>query len=94
MNNEIKIVRFNFMKEYQGFHLFLYGKLYNLIAILRRQFFIIMTASWKQIYSVLGGVPNFLPFSVVCHHLAVQMLWTRGNLFFLLPQKKKIENKH
>ena len=29
---------------------------YKLIAILRRQFCIILTASWKKIYSVLGGV--------------------------------------
>ena len=28
----------------------------KLIAILRRQFCMILTASWKKIYSVLGGV--------------------------------------
>ena len=29
---------------------------YKLIAILRRQYHIILTASWEKIYSVLGGV--------------------------------------
>ena len=31
-------------------------KFYKLIAILRRQYHIILTASWEKIYSVLGGV--------------------------------------
>ena len=29
---------------------------YKVIAILRRQYHIILTASWEKIYSVLGGV--------------------------------------
>ena len=31
---------------------------YKLIAILRRQYHIILIASWEKIYSVLGGVAN------------------------------------
>ena len=31
---------------------------YKQIAILRRQYHILLTASWEKIYSVLGGVAN------------------------------------
>ena len=37
----------------------------NLTAIKRRQYHIILTASWEKIYSVLGGVSQ----------LAVSMMW-------------------
>ena len=37
---------------------------YKLIAILRRQYGIILTASWKKIYSVLGGVAKRLKVAI------------------------------
>ena len=37
----------------------------KLIAILRRQYHIILTASWEKIYSVLGGVAKRIHFLLV-----------------------------
>ena len=57
-----KVFSFNItLVHYIGvlFHTFYYywaEKYYKLIAILRRQFCIMLMASWKKIYSVLGRV--------------------------------------
>ena len=50
--------------------------LYKLIAILRRQYHIIMTASWEKIYSVLGGVAKRRrPIRNIFSSNAVNIMW-------------------
>ena len=49
---------------------------YKLIAILRRQYHIILTASWEKIYSVLGGVAKRRsPIRNIFSPNAVNIMW-------------------
>jgi len=49
---------------------------YKLIAILRRQYHIILTASWEKIYSVLGGVAERRsPIRNIFSPNAVNIMW-------------------
>ena len=52
------------------------GIYYKLIAILRRQYHIILTASWEKIYSVLGGVAKRRsPIRNIFSPNAVNIMW-------------------
>ena len=49
---------------------------YKLIEILRRQYHIILTASWEKIYSVLGGVAKRQsPIRNIFSPNAVNIMW-------------------
>ena len=49
---------------------------YKLIAILRRQYHIILTASWEKIYSVLGSIASWLgPIRNLFSPNAVNIMW-------------------
>ena len=55
---------------------YVHGRYYKLIAILRRQYRIILTASWEKIYSVLGGVAKRRsPIRNIFSPNAVNIMW-------------------
>ena len=65
----VKCFKSNMIKSGEYLH-------YKLIAILRRQYHIILTASWEKIYSVLGGVAKRRsPIRNIFSPNAVNIMW-------------------